>query len=398
MQQLLASLHPPSPPTAREGQQLLTVLQTSFQKRLDEQHPNPSRGRCDPHDKHDVPIARESASSYATANYLGSILSHPAIGVANPLKTEQDVINSFEQLLSEDKLTPATLVLLVKRYMLARRHGKAETGASFGDRLDIWMHSTDQSTRKTFLLDRHFLNNATAMLVNEMNEAVLWKWLRLVYERKLVDASLKDRWWLSVEDRLVSTIMRVAIRRGHLEDAALQFIQACQYRVDSGRGSPSFLAAKFNASNHDSMVTSAMVLASAIIYRRHQHGIPADLFATLPQFLLGWSHKAGPEFSHTFCNIYNPVKPDAKGLFNHLKKEAQAQILIDRQATASATSRKSVMTALLDASEVALDQGHRHEASFLLEFAIDHYPDYLPPRETRRVEDQLEMSFNFAPG
>jgi len=395
IQQLLASLHPPSPPTAREGQQLLNVLQGSFQKQLDEKHPHPFRPKLDPHDKHHVAIARESVSSHATTNYFASVLSHPVISTASdPSPVGPDAVASFERLLATSKLNTTTLQPLMTSYTRTRKSGDLKnTTTLLGDRLDVWLQSTNTSIRENFLLDKSCLNAATAMLLSEKNETVLWKWLRMVYERDMVKADLADRRWLVVEDQLVSATMQSSLRRKDVEDAAQHFVQACQYRIDSGRSQTR------SSDSPASMPLSAKPLASSIIYYRHEHGIPSDLFTKVLNFLLPWSYiPSGPEYSRAFCALYDPTKPTAHLLAHFLSKQDLAQLLIDRQARASPTSRKTIMTAILDASKLALEHGHKKEASLLLDYAIDHYPDFLPPREATEVGEQLEVSFSFTPG
>lgn len=393
MQQLLASLHPPSPPTAPEGQRLLNVLQGSFQKQLDEKHPDPFHTKSDAHDKHYVPITRESVSSHATTNYFASVLSHPVISTAvDPSTAGKDAVARFERMFTDSKLSMTSLQLLMQSYTEARKKADVESSALLGDRVNSWLHTTDHVAREQFFLTTAF-PAAIQMLRREKNEAVLWKWLRMVYERDMIDADLTDRSWLVVENRLVAAIMSLAIGRGDLQDAAQQFVRACQYQIDSGR-------TQNPQATFVPLISKS--LASAIIYYRHQHGIPAKLFTEVRRFLLPWTQKSrhiGPEFSDQLCAIYDPAQPTARLLYHGLANQQRfASSLIDRQARASATSRKTIMTAVLDASKVALDQGHHLEASFLLDFAIDHYPDYLPPRETKETAEQLEVSFNFAPG
>lgn len=397
IQQLLASLHPPSPPTAREGQQLLNVLQGSFQKQLDEKHPNPFRSRAALHDQHHVPVARDSASSHATTNYFASVLSHPLISTAAaPKLPGRDAVASLERLLATSKLNTATLIPLMTAYTRSRKTGDLKNTTDtllLADRLHVWLQSTDPSIRDSFFLDRSCLNSATAMLLSEKNEAVLWKWLRMVYERDLINADLTDRRWLAVEDQLVSATIQLSLRRRDVQGAATHFVQACQYRIDSGRVLPR------QSEPQSSMVLSAKPLASSIIYYRHNHGIPSDLFTKVLHNLLPWSYiPSGPEFSSAFCALYDPAKPTAHLLSHHLSNHDHAQLLVDRQARASPTSRKTIMRAILDASKLALEQGHRKQASRLINYAIDHYPDYLSPLETKEVEEQLDMSFHFAPG
>ncbi|KAK5069866.1 hypothetical protein LTR51_008180 [Lithohypha guttulata] len=393
MSKLLANLHPPSPLTAQEGQRLLNVLQTSFKKELDAHHPNP---RQFVQEDHAIPTGNLSTSSYATSAHFGSILSHSILGNLEGLQTKQDALRKFDQLVAESRIDTARLTSLMKWYNQAvQGDGGVVSSERLGDKLNTWLLSTNHTAREQFFLDGHSLGIAIAMLNHEKNESILWNWLRTVYERQTIDASLQSKQWLHVEDILVSALMRLAISHNDLNEATAQFNQACAYRLSSGRADPR-LQSNSSAEHNVPMISAGRRLASAIIYHRLNHGIDVDLFSTALECLPSWL--IDPATSKAFCTLYHPSQPSAKPLYRHLKTESQAALLVQRQEKASPTSRKTVMTALLDASKLQLEQGKRAQASFLLDFAIDHYPDFLPPREKKEVEPQLELSFTFAPG
>lgn len=397
MRQLLANLHPPSPPTAREGQQLLNVLQSSFKRQLDAEHPNPLQSNLKDAEHHAIPATRESATSHATTSYFGSILAHPVLGTLEGLRTKQDAIAKFDRLVAESQVDSERLAGLIKWYNRETLvTGTVHDGETLGTRLNAWLHSTDTAAREQFFLNESTLKAALEMLIAENNEATIWNWLRMVYERQLIKATLKSQAWLHVEDRLVSSLMRMAILRNDLNEAAQQFNQACQYRLTSGRANPATTSQnKLTKLPSNPLYISGRRLASSIIFYRHGHNIDTDSFSTLLDHVPSWT--ASPECSRFFIKLYHPTLPSARSLFYHLK-DGQADQLIQRQRSASKTSRKAVMTAILDASKLSLDQGSRAQATFLLDFAIHNYPDFLPPREVEEVEPQLELSFNFAPG
>lgn len=387
MQQFLANLHPPSPPTTKEGQELLNVLQTSFRKQLDARHPSPFQHQRTSHNEDAIPISRESTSSHATTSYFGSVLAHPILGSLDGLHNKEDAVIKFDRMIAESRVDTTRLFSLIKWYNnKIKSPGHVADGETFGEKLNTWLHTTNSHAREDFFLDPSGLRAAIDMLASEGNESVLWKWLRMIYERDSINSDLHSESWLHVEDQLVSGIMRLAILRNDLNDAAQQFISACRYRLQSGRADPLTTP----------LLVSGKRLASSIIYHRYKHNISSDLFSSAMTYLPSWS--SGPETSSAFCALYDPVQPSSKPLLHHLKNKSEANTLTSRQQRASRSSRKAVMTAMLDASKLSLDQGSKIQAAFFLNFAIDSYPDYLPPRQQEEVEPQLEIYLNVVPG
>lgn len=383
VRQLLASLHPPSPPTAQESRQLLNVLQSSFKRELDARHPNPL---ITVKDDHNIPIDRDVASAHATATHLNGILANSILGSLDGLHDENSAVSKFNKLAAESRIDVSRLAGLLKWHSRVLKSAGATPETAFGTRLDDWLSSSDASTRNEFFLNQDVLNAALLMLYAETNESILWKWLGMVYKRESINTTLQSEQWLSVEDRLVSFLMRIAISRGDTNDAAHQYLQACQYRIQSGRVT--------STETEINMRSSGNRLASTIVFLRHTHGVTTDLFSKVYKYLPLW--KTAPEISQAFCVLYSPTAPTAQMLYTNLRTDPDT--LIARQKKASSVSRKAVMTALLDASKLSLDQGKRTQAAFLLDFAIDNYRDYLPARQVREIEPQLELSLNFVPG
>lgn len=381
MRQLLNNLHPPSPPTAQENRQLLNVLQSSFKRQLDARHPNPL---ATTQNDHSIPMHRDSVSAHATATHMRSLLAHPIIGSLTGLHDRNDAVAKFDRLIAESPVDLSKLAGLIQWYSRATKaEGTTASEDTLGTKLNAWLLSADDTIRSEFFLNEGTLIAALRMLYAESNESVLWKWLGTVYERESLDTTLQSKQWLRVEDWLVSTLIRMAISRGYINEAAQQYVQACQYKLDSGRVSSS--------RDTTSMTISGNRLASSIIFLRHNHGITPILFSESLRFLP--SASTNPETSYIFCSIYSPTAPSADALYSNLRH--QSDMLLVRQRKASPTSRKTILTALLDASRLSLDQGKRTQAAFLLDFAIDNYPDHIPARQKSEVEPQLQLSFDF---
>jgi hypothetical protein len=401
MRRLLANFHPPSPPTARESQQLLSVLQKSFKSRLDERHPAPSQYEFWPknHEQNDIPVTTQSTSSYATSTHLSSILTNPILGPSDGLRMRKDAISRFDKLVSEPEVDFPHLTALMRVYSRGLRAGEQQRqhGERLSDRLNSWLHVTDRSSREAFLLNRETRLATLDLFNSERNEAVIWTWLRLVYERRLVQADVTSMEWLQVEDDLVSGLMRLSIQRQDNADAAQQFLEACRYRLDSGRWALlKYVDQADSRSPYPAMLSSGTRLASAIMFHRHQHGIDSTLFKNVLQYLP--MHLANAKQNYEFCVIYNPDNPSAKEIWKILKDYNFAHKLTQSIATDKPRSRKIIMTSLLDASKVALDAGRRSEASFILDFAIDNFPEYLPARVEEQIEPEIERYLDLIPG
>lgn len=397
MRRLLANLHPPSPPTARESQQLLNVLQTSFKSRLDEKHPAPSHHDFWPKivDGDDIPIQTSSTSSHATNSYMSSILASPVIGALDGRPANETAISRFEKLVAEPELDHARLAGLLHRYNRERRTGQRLDAESLSDRLNSWIHITDRRTRENFLLSLSTRTAALDLFHRESRETILWTWLRLVYERQLVQAPLSSVEWLEVEDQLVSRIMRLSIRKHGVSDAARQFFAACRYRVESGRGDPiRHISSSPSEDPSRPLISSGKRLASAILFHRHKHGIEPILFQEILQYLPSVS--VSTILSSAFCAIYNPDKPSAADLYAMLKHSYFSSVFSNDLE--KSTSRKVVMIAMLDAAKVALDQGKSKQASFILDSAIERFPEVLPARRMEEPEPEIERYLHLIPG
>lgn len=391
MRRLLANLHPPSPPTAKEGQQLLSVLQKSFKSRLDEQHPAPSQHDFWPKsfDQSDIPVTTQSTSSHATNTHLSAILTNPILGSSDALHMRKDAIFRFDKLVSAPEVDLPHLTALIKVHSQGLKAGtqQRQHGERLGDRLNSWLHVTDRASREAFLLNKSTRQAALDLFYKEGNESVMWTWLRLVYERRLIQADITSAQWLDVEDFLVSNIMRLSIQRQDLADAAQQYLEACRYRFDSGRWDTS--------KTYQSMLHSSSRLASAILFHRHQHGIDSTLFKNILQYLP--SRIARQTLNFDFCSIYSPENPTARGIWETIKDPNSAQRLTQNLAAQYPHTRKVVMTSLLDAAKVALDEGKGRQASGILDFAIDHFPEYLPAREKEQIGPEIERYLDFVP-
>ena len=388
LRQFLVNLHPPSPPTAQEGKELLKIIQSSFKRQLDAQHPNPQNVAA-PYNRDlstSIPLYRESISTHATNSHMSSILVHPILGSLENLHTRDDIVARFEKLVAESRLDIPRLLTLMQWYNKSTTNGRSVD--SFGDKLNVWVLSTSESLQTEFFTNVKALDSAIRTLAPQSKESILWTWLRTIYERDSLNTTLRSSKWLYAEDKLVASLVRVALHDGDVDEATQQYIEACDYRYKSGRQD------RVKADTSSTMSQSGMSLASFVLLRRKNHGITPDLFAKALPFLPSWSRHS--DTSAELCAVYDPTTPTADLLYSKLSRNAE--VLIGRQKKASRTSRSAVMTALLDASLLSLDQGKKSQAAFLLNFAVDHYPDFLPKRQQEHLDSQLDLRRNIAQG
>lgn len=386
---LIAAIHPHNPPTAKESQQILSVLQTSFKKRLDDQYPPPRKPSSKSSILYDIPTCHANSSSQATSDYFGSLLNHPILSQSNERFTKKDALSRFDQLMAESRVDLNHLTEIMRQHMR-----EITPVSNLSGRLDTWLQLTDKASREAFFTTKPALRTAVDIVTKENHEGLLWKWLEVVYARTLVSGNLTSRDWLGVEDFLVSRLMRFAIQRHNLSEATEQFIQACRYRGSSARGNPSLYDTKPGLPSAP-MSISAKRLTSAIIFHRSRHDISADSFDQMLRYVAAWT--PDPTASGAFCALYHPTRPSGDPLYDFLRQNSTAEVLTKVQKNARPGNRRAVMTAILDASKISLAVGKRPQASFLLNFAIDQYPEYLPPRKVDADEPQLE-TFLFAPG
>ena len=365
---LISKLHPPSgPATPRESQHLLRTLNGAFRKQLDEAHPAPSS----------VPYAElsdaPSGGRGSASHHFDTLLHHPLLENANTARhqvqrtsSSTTAIADFERLMREGRVTIDALRESTSKYTAARKAGQHQK-QMMAPALIAWFSTADHASQVEFFHSFPTVESVLLALHLDRAGSTAWEWLGILYERSWESIQAQKQTWLLSEDFFVSKMMNMAILNRNPISAAQQFIAAMEYRKNSDRQSSGGLVAG-EAPNY-----SWGRLASFILMRRNEHGIPNHAF----DVALRYAPSTGKWSSLTpsLLSLYHPGSPKAEDLYKDLQNEAKATLLVSWKAARSAGVQRALLTSILDAADLSQTQNRRSQAAFFLKFAQTHFPD-----------------------
>lgn len=373
---LIAKLHPPLSQTPRESQQLLSVLQNSFNRQLDDIHPSPripshpgnhgARGHPD--------VGNLSAN--ATNAHLQAILSHPSLeqGSASSATSPARIAQLFDAALLHSSVNFAFIRSCVQMTKMGlAQSDNSEAALKLGPRIAAWFTASDMSIQKAFLVDGELMSSVVPMMYLAGLEGTIWDWLRTLYESGTQQQQAPN---LQAEDRFIALMTRESIKRRDLSAAVLEYSEACEYRLSRAVSE----AARNDHTRHPLLVTGSLV-SSAVLLRRHRHDIPAPLYDRL------LSH-AYPEHTHKrsvlwpFLPVYHPTAAESRSLYQALQDVKYTEALLLRIRGMGRDQASKILISLLDGADLMLNQGPREKARFMLDFAQQHFPTMLPRSES----------------
>ena len=389
LKELISKLHPPSPITPRESQKLLRLLNTSFQRRLDDLHPSPRLHQEDesPHGR--VPLV----SSREPDPHLHSVLHHPLLepNVAKP--TENSKLRAaqiFREAVRDTRVSPQLIHSCCRRYLEGVKRSEAVPSDSLlGVKIAAWLSSVSDSTRCEILTNTRLLPDLIYVMYADGKEGEVWDWLSTVYKRMWGDPDARPPDivdLLDVEDSFVCAMAQAPIRLGALEDAVQQFIQASKYRVQSRRGN-----VRPNVNDELSyrpLLKSWRRIAAAILFKRRAHGISPSAFNELLGLSIPFT--AHPTISKGFMMLYHPEARTSEVLYQELRSEVDRQCWASWCRTSSHAMRKALLLAILDAAELSLTHQRPEESQFFLDLAQAQWPKIFKIAESTQPAKRLE--------
>ena len=361
--QSLSKLHPPSGPTVRESNALLRTLQTSFQKELDTNHPDPKAN----HVRESVGLLSSGFGESNLKDMNDQLWTTLAVGMNPAATNKQRLAIKLEEILDRPDVSLIDLDALLQLHLttIKKESSKSEHDPIY-DRLDRWLWNADMSVRKAFFTS-DCLHTAMRTFLYQTNETMVWKWLNAVYQRQSIDVPVTTKKWLFVEDVMVSTLMRMAKSAKRLDDAATQLVFASQYRFDSGRiPVPEQITKQVSPGL---LQLSSRVLCQGILQAGPSHGISAETFDKVLQVL----QPGGPisALERDFCAVYHPESVRYQGLFSGLQDSVNAESLFKAKSTYSSHLLTLWTKSLKAAAEAALEDAQPKQASCLLNTALD---------------------------
>lgn len=387
---IVSKLHPPGPVTQRESQQLLRVLDGAFKRRLDEAHPAPP----DPN-THD-PLDEPPYPNRSASTHFDSILQHPLFQTRdhNAAPTENSrAIDLFDSLLREESLNIHTLRQVAVTHQSDTKNVRRKHMTKLAPKLAAWMTTASPNQRKEFFGTYGTLSPVLGVMYREGSEAAVWDWLQMLHNLKptSTDAHPQNlRWWLEAEDNFVSLMIRDALIRDHLGRktpvaAAQHFVAASAHRARGHQPAP--------------LVKSWSLIASYVLTKRRDHGFLKTLFKDILNHAPSLDSFPKAKLSPGFVAVYSLDQPTAAPLYSDLQDEAYVTKWAKWKWTRTAKMQQALLTTILDASEVALQQGKASQAKFFLDFAQTHFPDIIsreqpstePSRRLDHAREELEQ-------
>ncbi|OAL36134.1 hypothetical protein AYO20_04548 [Fonsecaea nubica] len=404
IRKLLASIHPPlSPQSPRESKQLLNVLESAFQRRLDETHPSPKVAATAVENQHGSETIPDPAQrvTHSTHSHLDTILGHPLFKqqsltflqthglAATAVKTFDDAL--LKQGLDSDLVQSCALQYLQGR----EKRGKSPRDEGLGPRLARWFNAMTGAEKKDLLLNEKYMEPLISVMYADGLEREVWQWLQVLYERSFnnfifipTDDYAPDAVaYLRAEDRLVSLMIKETARRGRLQEAVQLYTQAYEYRLNSGRS-----VLSEGKSSPEPLQRSWRQVAGAILLqnKRSKRGLPASLYDLVLKYSLTIDHSP---FDPTILHIYHPTSPTAHPLFQKLKDPSFLEQFAKWQKNPNRFVRRILLVSVLDAAELSLNHGHASEAREFLDFAERTYPDFLRSHEEKTdTAERLQLA------
>ncbi|KAF7509922.1 hypothetical protein GJ744_007236 [Endocarpon pusillum] len=396
----IAKLHPPMPTTPQENKQLLSLLSSSFQRRLDDAHPPVQP-------KENMPQASvcvsgpavDNSSARATVDHLQSLLHHPLLAqnAAHPPKAQTEAAQAAT-MMDQAMLRGQADLDLVDRcmqvYLRTLQGGQVKDEFRLGRRISAWFTSSNPATKERFLSSPGALCNAVPILYADGLEGVVWEWLGVLYSRKVdvvdcqgeteVPMASKPSQWVLQETHLTFLMIKEALRRSRLNAAVQQLVQACAYMSNTGR-----MSSLVRSSQPWQASTRAVTLA--LLRRRHRHGLSAVLFE---QFLDHRSSWADPDsLTSKLIPLYHPTRPSAQELAMTVEQANDSiPVHFDHIKVMSGSAQKVVLNALLDGAQLLLlqDSSSVRQAQLILDLVEKQFPNLSDFKQKEATQKRIQ--------
>ena len=397
----IAKLHPPMPTTPQENKQLLSLLSSSFQRRLDDAHP-PVQS------KENMPQATvcvsgpavDNSSARATMDHLQSLLHHPLLAqnAAHHPKAQTEAAQAATMMDQAILRGQANLDLVdrcMQVYLRTLQSGDVKDEFRLGRRISAWFTSSNPATKERFLSSPGPLRNAVPILYADGLEEVVWEWLEVLYSRKVdladsqreieVSVASKPSHWVLQESHLTFLMIKEALRRSRLDAAVQQLVQTCAYMSNTGRMS-SFL----RSSQPWQASTKAVTLA--LLRRRRRHGLSAVLF---DQFLDHRSSWSDPDsLTSKLIPLYHPTQPSAQELAMTVEQANDSiQAHFDHIKVMSDSAQEVVLNALLDGAQLLMlqDNSSVRQAQLILDLVEKQFPNLSDVKHKEATQKRIQF-------
>jgi hypothetical protein len=326
---LASKIHPQLPLTARESQQLLNLLTTSFRSHLDREYPaGPSEAPPSSTTTQIVKVEqhRRPPSSYDSASeHIDSILSNPLFA-RRPLRRGSDsaAANALKDPLAwfldqvavgTADMSKASLCLDVWQRSQTKTKGRRGSLSNGDGRpasmIAEWLRTSGEESSKNFLISlpatngaprRSLLHRLVPLLLAEGNHAPLWRW----YTYKPEDASILSK---AQTTPFKGQLLKEMINAARTRDEAFAIFQQAYILAETGKRNADVKSLQVaGARLVDMIVADSQVSCTPELYEQFALSTHGWLFTWKPvvQAMLCLCHPKDPDPQPGLKIIRNP--------------------------------------------------------------------------------------------
>lgn len=364
---IISRIHPPLPLDRRDAEKLLSLFNSSFQQRLDLQHP-PVQSVTRSPDTHLFsilsnpmfsvnPTRPRSRSSALKNDGNPGNLAQIQYSIHEPLDRFKDQISSGTATLNSAKVC---LRLQIQKALTSSKSEPFELLKS-SNTLPVvmsWLWSAG-IREKTFLNDKNFPNLIMPFLVLEGREDLIWGWVqsleRLIQKSPLAEESAELR---KTQARVVFERLLFETLDGKGLDSAIQIFVQCSIEALCSR---------------TALQRSASFLIRRII-KHHRKAIAGNVrIEPLIVTISNWS--VWPGYHLALLELYTNEHPDASRALRWLQK------LDDKEISAipwlKGGMRLQIVHMCLRSAELLLSKTLDSDAMWVMEFLQNNFAEDL---------------------
>ncbi len=364
---LVSKIHPPLPMTPRDSRKLLALLQASFQKRLDTQHP----------------LGLED-TSHSPTSHIQSVLGNPLFGLTfsrrrlSSLKLSRSGENSLTQLqywmkqpldafrrgVSNGTASLETAKLCLE---IQLRNCISSSSSSPGGVMDTtgagsavlnWLWSSGMQESRLYLKDLEFIRLLTVFLVVEQRYDAIYNWFLQLQDQDPSTADKSCRKSQSTQANLLLGLVHSETRYGAgLGAAMVHFTQYFQRRS----------TACFSAS-HKIYEPAGKFLAHRLADSGKAEAVPQDILSSFTATTRGWADSTS--LANAILHIYRYENPRPHMAIHYLQ-----QLSVERLGHLPASHRARIVMMSLKTVGLLLSSNQRRTADWITAFIRTHFAE-----------------------
>tara|TARA_R110002003_G_scaffold121_8_gene10708 strand:+ start:4923 stop:6191 length:1269 start_codon:yes stop_codon:yes gene_type:complete len=374
---LASKLHPQLPLSARESQQLLNLLTTSFRAHLDREHPLPESKRApEPPSRHASSNTSQpqAPSSYASATrHMNSILTNPLFAVkptrraseATAVDVLRDPMGWFvKQVASGSADLRKAAMCLELLESATETPPRNPHGKSPAEVLAEWLQTSGSDTSRTFVelqfskggFGSKSLDRLVAMTFAAGLAAAPWRWFIRSQELRMKETKLDAQTVLKFRQQLLGKMVSQGSRS--LDEGLAIFMQA--FRMAEVEGLESTYTALRDAGAR--LVNRIISTKSPVV----DPDMYNSFLKSVPRWLGKWS-----EAVEAMLWLHHPTQPTTLPALRYINSPAGALLY----ANASRSRRHFLVQLCLSAARQSLEKEQYADAQVAMQFAKLHFAD-----------------------